>query len=549
MPFCVPMTGLIAGIEADADRHLAAGHAERVADGEQRRRCWWRRRWSPWAMRRAATCASACACGCASASATIVGVSVIVDVLVGCGRPSPCAYWSRVGELPIVTVGVTLGVSDGVGVSVGVRVSVGVGVGGSTSTTWMAPFWRAEGTGRPASSSHDHAERGQRVGADRGGRIDRVACRCTACRPAAARRRSRCRMARTRVQACSAPIRQVNEAVVKPICGLAVQSGGAVGRNAAQRRERVGLDVVADEERALRAGVEDDRRPRRRCRPERRPVSTESRRGDGRRRLRWRAGRSAPSRARAGASDARRSAARRIDQCDALDVRLAPRRPPLCPALAQEGADAFDRLARLGQNEGEGMPDVDHVVPDVERDVDVRRAGALGEARRRRRAASRRCRRGRAAAAARADRRTAAKRAASSGRRRRGTRRPCAAGCRAAPSDRPPPCSASTRRSWSDRATARGRRRRPAAASPRVAQRQQRGRGQAAAGGIAGDGAVRRPHAAARSDSVGARRILDGGRKRMLGTRGGSRSAGRARRRPARRSPASCRCVLIDPMQ
>src|SRR6516162_550901 len=48
-------------------------------------------------------------------------------------------------------------------------------------------------------------------------------------------------------------------------------------------------------------------------------------------------------------------------------------------ALPQVLADALDRTARLGEHP-EGVPHVDHLGPDLELDVDLRRAELLGDA-------------------------------------------------------------------------------------------------------------------------------------------------------------------------
>jgi len=45
-------------------------------------------------------------------------------------------------------------------------------------------------------------------------------------------------------------------------------------------------------------------------------------------------------------------------------------------------ADAVGRLARLGKNHGKGVPDVDHVVPHFELDLDAGGAGGVGKTRR-----------------------------------------------------------------------------------------------------------------------------------------------------------------------
>jgi len=44
--------------------------------------------------------------------------------------------------------------------------------------------------------------------------------------------------------------------------------------------------------------------------------------------------------------------------------------------------DALDGALPFGKHEGEGVPDVDHVVPDFQLDVNARSAGAFSETRR-----------------------------------------------------------------------------------------------------------------------------------------------------------------------
>src|SRR5215468_4962531 len=49
------------------------------------------------------------------------------------------------------------------------------------------------------------------------------------------------------------------------------------------------------------------------------------------------------------------------------------------PALAQESADLLDRRTPFGKEHREGVPDVDHVVPHIEGDVDAGGARPFGE--------------------------------------------------------------------------------------------------------------------------------------------------------------------------